>query len=54
MTTRDLLIEDAEKIEEAASRTAGRCDIWQDRIVYNLCVAVLHLLRWAIRRNGNG
>ena len=49
MTTRDTLIQDAEHMEEAMSRLSGRCDIWQDRIVYWIAVAVWHLIQRAIK-----
>lgn len=50
MTMRDQLVLDLDNMEDAAAMTAGRCDIWQDRLIYNICVALVHLLRWAIRR----
>lgn len=51
---RDELIKDARRMEEACERLATRKDIWQDRIVYWLCVAVLHLLTAEIRRIDRG
>ena len=48
--TRDDLIQDAERMEEVCCRLSGREDIWQDRIIYWIAVAVLHLLKDAIRR----
>lgn len=48
----DELRKDAEAMEEAMSRVAGRCDIWQDRIIYAICRAVWHLLQAELRRNG--
>ena len=50
--TRDVLLEDAQHMEEACERTVNRCDIWQDRIIYWICVAVLHLLLDAIKKKG--
>lgn len=47
---RDELIKDLDNMEEVCCRLAGREDIWQDRIIYWIAVAVLHLLREAIRR----
>lgn len=52
MTLHDELIRDAAEIEDAMCRTADRCDIWQDRIIYALCKAVWHLLLAEIRRGG--
>ncbi len=48
--TRDVLCEDAQRMEEACERTVNRCDIWQDRIIYWIAVAVLHLLQTEIKR----
>jgi len=50
--TCETLIADAQRMEDACSRLANRQDIWQDRIVYWICVAVLHLLQNEIRRYG--
>lgn len=47
---RDELVNDAERMEDVCCRLAGREDIWQDRIIYWIAVAVLHLLKDAIRR----
>ena len=50
--TRDVLLEDAQRMEEVCERTVNRCDIWQDRIIYWIAVAVLHLLLDAIKKKG--
>lgn len=42
---KDVLIEDIKRIEEIQERTVNRCDLWQDRCVYWLSVAVWHLLQ---------
>lgn len=52
MTIRDQLILDLENMENGAAMTADRCDIWQDRLIYNICVALVHLLRWTIKEEG--
>lgn len=53
---RAALVEDAQHMEEACERLVNRVDIWQDRIVYWLCAAVLHLLqaefKWIDRKGG--
>lgn len=51
---RDALIRDAQNMEEAMSRTVNRCDIWQDRIIYWIAVAVFHLLTIELRRLKEG
>lgn len=48
--TREELIADAQHMEDACCRLAQPTDIWQDRIIYWICVAVLHLLQREIRR----
>lgn len=50
MTMLDVLKIDLNNMEEAASRTANRCDIWQDRIIYNISVALFHVLGYIIRK----
>ena len=42
--SKETLLEDLDNMEDAMSKTADRCDIWQDRIIYALCKAVYHLL----------
>lgn len=46
----DALKEDMRRMEDAAIRTSNRPDIWQDQIIYWMCVAILHLLQLEIRR----
>lgn len=40
---------DKERADEIAERLAERQDIWQDRYIYWLAVAVGHLLEWVVR-----
>lgn len=51
---RDELIRDMEAMEQGMERTAGRCDIWQDRLIYAMCLAIYHILQWIVRREGKG
>lgn len=46
---REWLTKDIENMEDAMSRTADRCDIWQDRIIYAMARAIWDILNW-IRR----
>lgn len=50
------LMQDLDAMEDAMLRTADRCDIWQDRLIYSMAKAIYHLLKWAIRkeRSNNG
>lgn len=47
---RDELIRDMEAMEQGMERTADRCDIWQDRLIYAICKAVYDILQWILRR----
>ena len=46
---REELVQDADQMENICILLGDRQDIWQDRIIYWIAVAVLHLLREAIR-----
>jgi hypothetical protein len=50
---RDELIRDMEAMEQCMERTADRCDIWQDRLIYAIYKAVYDLLKWAVRKEKN-
>ena len=39
-----VLREDAERMEEIMDRTAVRADIWQDRFIYWIAVAIWHII----------
>ena len=41
---------DMSRMEDITIRTASRADIWQDRCVYWMAVAIYHLLTWAVRK----
>ena len=45
-----VLLQDMEHMEEVMQRTADRSDIWQDRCVYWIAVAVWHILKEMLRR----
>ena len=38
------LVQDAERMYEIVDRLAWRADIWQDRYLYWITVAVIHIL----------
>ena len=40
---------DKERMDEIAERLSERRDIWQDRYVYWIAVAVGHILEWVVR-----
>ena len=52
-TLKDALMKDAQNMEEVCERTANRCDIWQDRIIYSMAVALFHVITWILRGEGN-
>lgn len=47
---RDELIRSMEEMEDVLSRTANRCDIWQDRVIHSMARAIYTLLKFAVRR----
>lgn len=42
---RQVLTEDLINMEEILERTATRKDIWQDRFIYAMALAIWHLLQ---------
>ena len=50
MTNLSALKDDAQRMEEVCCRLAQPTDIWQDRIIYWMAVAIFHLLQAEIRR----
>ena len=40
-----ILSKDAERMEEIMATTADRCDIWQDRFIYWIAVAIYHIIQ---------
>lgn len=40
-----MLRNDAERMEEIMERTVDRCDIWQDRFIYWMAVAIYHVIQ---------
>ena len=47
---REELIRSMSEMEDVLSRTANRCDIWQDRCVHSMARAIWVILKWIIRR----
>ena len=45
----DKLICSMSEMEDVLSRTANRCDIWQDRCVHAMARAIYLILKWIIR-----
>ena len=48
--SRDELVKDADRMENICIMLGDRQDIWQDRLVYWIAVAVLHLLQDTVKR----
>ena len=46
--------EDKERMDEIAERLSQRQDIWQDRYVYWIAVAIGHILEWIVKHGING
>ena len=45
---RSTLIEDAENMENIAIKLGYRHDIWQDRFIYMIAIAIKHILYYII------
>lgn len=51
MQLRDCLMEDADNMENAMTRIAMSAnEIWQNKLLYALCKAVLDLLKYVLRK----
>ena len=46
---RSTLIEDFENMENIAIKLGYRHDIWQDRFIYMMAVAIKHILEYIIK-----
>ena len=42
--------EDKEHMDEIASKLSKRQDIWQDRFIYWMAVAIGHILEWIVKK----
>ena len=40
---------DKERMDEIAERLSQRQDIWQDRYIYWIAVAIGHILEWVVK-----
>lgn len=49
-TMRERLVKDIDAMERVMSKTADRCDIWQDRCVYAIAKAVWDILQFIVKR----
>lgn len=44
------LIRDLENIDEIAEKLGDRSDIWQDRFIYWMAIAIRDILLWIIKK----
>ena len=44
---------DKERMDEIADKLSDRQDIWQDRYIYWIAVAIGHILEWIVKQQGN-
>ena len=49
---RNELVKDLDAMEDVMSRTADRSDIWQDRCIYAMALAIYHILVLILKRGG--
>lgn len=47
----EILKKDMDNMENVLQRTAQRTDIWQDRAVYNIALAVYHIIGYILRKD---
>lgn len=45
---------DKERMDIIAERLVHRQDIWQDRYIYWIAVAIGHILEWIVKHGTNG
>lgn len=45
---------DLKNMEDAALLIGEKSDIWQNRIIYWMAVAIFHILTWILRKEGRG
>ena len=50
MTLTDALKDDAQRMEDVCIKLGNRTDIWQDRIIYWMAVAILHIIEWIVKK----
>ena len=46
--------EDKERMDEIADKLSDRQDIWQDRYIYWIAVAIGHILEWIVKHGNIG
>lgn len=50
-TLRETLIQDMQNMETGMERTAnGQGEIWQNNLIYAICLAVFHIIEYIIRK----
>lgn len=50
-TLRESLIQDMQNMETGMERTAnGQGEIWQNNLIYAVCLAVFHIIEYIIRK----
>lgn len=50
-TLREALIQDMQNMETGMERTGnGQGEIWQNNLIYAICLAVFHIIEYIIRK----
>lgn len=44
-------VKDKERMDEIAGKLVDRQDIWQDRFIYWMAVAIGHILEWIVKHD---
>lgn len=50
MEEKDVLLADIENMEVGMEKLSHREDIWQDRLLYEICAAIRHILVYIIKK----
>ena len=53
-TMRNKYQADKERMDIITERLVHRSDIWQDRYIYYIAVAIGHILEWIVKHGTNG
>lgn len=46
---REQLVYDLDRMENICIKLSNREDIWQDRLIYWIAVAIAHIITWILR-----
>lgn len=50
MEEKEILLSDIENMDNAMEKLSKREDIWQDRLLYEICAAIRHILMVIVKK----